>query len=486
MNFITALESELNTTETANGAKAYKSTENKCLDFFGCGASSRYNTGNAKKLFLRAYKEDPETAIRILFYIRDIRGGQGERDVFRVIFKELIELDPKAASRLLWFVPEYGRWDDLLVVEDTQLWDLFIDIVKKQFILDNEAVKFGTTVSLMAKWLPSINSSSKNSKRIGRKIAKSLGWSEKTYRKELTKLRSYIKIVEQKMCANEWNLINYEQVPSKAAMMYRKAFGKHDYERYLKYLEDVKNGNKKINASTLFPYDIVTNYLYKDQKNDDTINLQWNSLPNYMEGVSLNGLVVADVSGSMWGMPLAVSISLAMYVAERNTGIWKDKFMTFSQEPSLEEIIGSNIGERIRNLENSSWGYNTNLQKVFDLILQTGIKNNISPQEMPQRLIIVSDMQFDVACHDNKLTNFEEIKRKYKEHGYEIPFLVFWNVESRDNVPMKFDDTGTCLVSGCSPSILKSVLKGNFVSPIEIMRDVVYNSRYDPVGEVLK
>lgn len=484
MNFITAIENELNITETENGAKAYKSTESKCLDFFCCGASSRYNTSNAKKLFLKAYREDPETAIRILFYIRDIRGGQGEREVFRQVFKEFILIDPEQAIKVFQLIPEYGRWDDLLVVEDTPLWENFIQLVKRQLQEDLNLMLEKKPISLMAKWLPSINTSSKDSKRIGRKIAHALQFTEKQYRKTLTLLRTYIKIVEQKMCNNEWNLIDYEKVPSKASMMYRKAFGKHDYERYLKYLEAVKKGEKKINSSTLYPYEIVENYLYSFERSDTTLNLQWEALPNYMEDCKLNGIVVADVSGSMLGRPMSVSISIAMYIAERNTGIWKDKFITFSSNPQLNDIVGSSIAERVNNISNADWGYNTNLQSVFNLILEAGKKYNISPEEMPQRIIIISDMQFDIACK-NELTNFEAIRENYKKSGYEMPFLIFWNVNSFENVPMKFDDTGTCLVSGCSPAVLKNILSGNFLSPIDYMRDVVYNERYKAVGTAL-
>ena len=343
-------------------------------------------------------------------------------------------------------------------------------------------------ISLISKWMPSINASSADSKRLGRKISAHLGLNEREYRKFLTALRSRIKIVEQKMCSKEWSEIDYEHLPSRAGFMYRKAFAKQDATRYAEYLSAVEKGDKKINAGTIYPYEIVENYLYKGASNDKTIDLMWEALPNYMEGQELNGLVVADVSGSMscmGGTPMAVSISLAMYIAERNTGIWKDKFITFSYRPEIQTIVGKTIGDRILNLSRADWAGNTDLRAVFESVLNAGIKNDVPDAEMPKKLIIVSDMQFDQACASNKRTNFEQIEKMYHKAGYEMPQLVFWNVNAiGGNVPMTIHDTGTALVSGCSPSILKSVLGGKVITPVDVMRDAVYNERYAEIGEV--
>ena len=254
------------------------------------------------------------------------------------------------------------------------------------------------------------------SKRLGRKIASHLGWNEKQYRKNLSKLRAKIKIVETAMCSKEWSAIDYSKVPSRAAFMYRKAFAKQDGTRYQEYLNAVQNGEAKINAATLYPYDIVNEYLYKGARNDKTIDLQWEALPNYMEGQEFNGLIVADVSGSMYGMPMAVSISLAMYIAERNTSpVWKDKFITFSAQPELQSIVGSTIGKRIDNLSRAAWQMNTDLMAVFKTVLSAAEKNNVPAEEMPQKLIIVSDMQFDQCCSSNKRINFEQIQKLYRK-----------------------------------------------------------------------
>ena len=270
--------------------------------------------------------------------------------------------------------------------------------------------------------------------------------------------------------------------------MYRKAFAKQDSVRYQEYLNAVAKGEAKINASTLYPYDIVQQYLYKGARNDKTIDLQWEALPNYMEGKEFNGLVVADVSGSMCcnnGLPMSVSISLAMYIAERNTAkVWKNKFLTFSEHPELQSIVGSTIGSRIQNLSRAAWGMNTDLMAVFKTVLDAGIKNKVPAEDMPQKLIIVSDMQFDQCCRSNKRTNFEQIQKLYRKAGYEMPSLVFWNVNSYANVPIQAHDTGTALVSGCSPSILKSVLTDSVLTPVDTMNDTVYDERYAPIGEV--
>lgn len=485
MTFMIALETELNTTETLNGAKAYASTLNASLDLFGKIAACRNDVNQAQKLFARAFKEDPETATRILFWARDIRGGQGEREVFRNLFKYLVEEDGEIGAKLVSLVPVYGRWDDLLVLENTSAWGTVLNAIQSQLNLDRVSYKAGAPVSLLAKWLPSINASSKDSKRLGRKIAEHLGLTEREYRKVLSNLRTHINIVEKAMCSKEWSAIDYSKLPSRAAFMYRKAFQKQDGVRYAQYLSAVEKGEAKINASTLYPYDIVDQYLYKGARYDKTIDLQWEALPNYMEGREFNGLVVADVSGSMYGRPMAVSISLAMYIAERNTAeVWKDKFLTFSGNPKLQTIVGSTIGKRIDNLSRAEWGMNTDLMAVFKTVLDAGLKNSVAAEDMPQKLIIVSDMQFDQCCHSNKRTNFEQIQKLYRKAGYEMPQLVFWNVNSYSNVPMTMHDTGTCLVSGCSPSILKSILTDKVVTPVDTMNDTVYSDRYAPIGEV--
>lgn len=483
MTFVKALEFKLNITKTDNDAKAYASTGNKCLDLFGQISACRNNIQTAEKLFLLAFQEHPETAIRAMFYSRDVRGGQGERSVFRAILNKLAKENAQITNKIIELVPYYGRWDDLLCLEDTLVWNSVLSLIKKQITEDLNSKE---SVSLLAKWLPSINASSKDSKRLGRKIAEYLGWSEKQYRKTLSGLRDKIKIVETPMCAKEWGTIDYAKIPSRASFMYRNAFKKHDEIRYNEYLNKVERGDAKINASTLYPYDIVKSCM---NSADKTLDLQWNALPDYMEGLDFKGLVVADVSGSMMNygaLPLYVSISLALYISERNkSDAWKNTFMTFSEEPELVRVVGSTISDKVNYVKRSKWGYNTDLMLVFKTILSAAKEQNLSSDEMPEKLIIVSDMQFDKACASNQRTNFEQIQKLYKKSGYNIPHLIFWNVAGSSNVPIQMHDTGTTLVSGCSPSILKSVLSGKNISPLDVMMETLYSERYALIGEAL-
>lgn len=498
---IKEMERSSNITTTANGAKSLASSLNSCVDFFGSISSMRARSEDqVVSAFTKAFAEDNLTALRILFNARDIRGGQGERKVFRTIARYLADNHTAILRKNLKLFSEYGRWDDYLCLEGTVLWNDVLDILANQLNEDQES----KNPSLLAKWLPSTNTSSKETRRLARKICEGLGYDEKTYRKILSNLRSKIKIVEKDMCANLWGSINYERVPSRASMIYRKAFKKHDEERYEQYLEDVANGKKDIKSSTLYPYDIVRNIMkgrlgarsvrngdFIFSEPDKTLNLQWDNLPNYVE--PFNGLVIYDTSASMGSSgfyggknnqvtPISVALSLAIYIAERNTGVWKNCAIPFSSDARLSRFKGSNIYEKLLNLDMTPWYGSTNLQSAFDLILETALDNKVSVEDMPKTLIVVSDMQFDKACRSNKRSNFEQIKKKYKKSGYEMPNIIFWNVNAygKDS-PVEFDENGTALVSGASPAILKSVLSAEFLTPEKIMLDTVHSERYSAV-----
>jgi len=490
MSFVYALEKQLNTTTTDNGAKAYKSTLDFNVDLFGKISASRENPDAIVSTYLRALEEDPETALRILFNSRDIRGGQGERKVFRHL---LLNTPFEIREKIIPLVPIYGRWDDLFVLNGCIDWERVVDFVVSKLNYDNDPNT--EHPSLLAKWMPSINASSKTTKALGKQFAKRMNLSEKEYRVMLSKLRKKIDLVEQKMCSNNWSNINYSNIPSRAGLIYSKAFIKHDAERYKDFIHSTFKLENKINAGTLYPYDIaertgVLGRLYSEPDIDpiEELALQalWQNLPDYMEGKSFNGLVVADTSGSMFGRPMAVSVSLAMYIAERNQGVWKDKFITFSESPEIQTIVGDSLFRRIHNLSKSDWGYNTDLIAVFGTILKAAKADKIEPKDMPEKIFIVSDMQFDEACKSNNRTNFEQIKKMYAKSGYAMPELIFWNVNGNSNVPISVHDTGTALVSGCSPSVLKAVLSGNQITPIDLMKTAVYTERYDPVGEAIK
>jgi hypothetical protein len=472
------LEIETNNTKTENGAITKKSSLSSLVDFFGLGGSMRNSSeSDIILLFGKAFAADKLSALKILFYLRDVRGGQGERRLFKVIIKWLAKNYPDILKNNLELIPEYGRWDDLFILEGTKVWNDVLNILNNEF---NQMLQQNTK-SLACKWFPSINTSSKETRRLAKILCEYFGISEKQYRQTLSRTREYIKIVERDMCSNNWSEINYSAVPSKASLIYKDAFLKHDKERYDQFISDVKKGKTKINASVTYPYEIVGKILYSNDESE-TLDVVWNSLPNYMESDQQNAIVVADVSGSMFGRPLTVSISLALYFAERNKGSFANHFITFSENPSLEKVIGNNIREKVRNLSKADWGMSTNLQSVFDLILNTAVKNKIPKNEMPDTIYIVSDMQFDVACEDNKNTNFEKIQEEYSIHGYDRPNLIFWNVNTLSfQSPITKNDKGTCLVSGCSPIILKTLLAGGELTAEQVMNDTINNKRYDKI-----
>jgi hypothetical protein len=287
------------------------------------------------------------------------------------------------------------------------------------------------------------------------------------------------------MTQKKWNDIPYEHVPSRAMKLYTKAFTKNDKDRFVQYLEDVKAGKKTIKASTLYPYDIVHELFHKlevDETELNSLQAQWEALPDYLkDSTEKNGIVVADVSGSMWGRPIEVAISLALYFSERNKGTFKDYFLTFSESPELVKVYGKNLLEKINNVSNANWGMSTNLQSIFDLILKTAVKYNTKEEDMPSKIFIVSDMQFNMAISDNRKTNFEVIDEKYKAAGYKRPVLVFWNVNASSDSPVTKDEKGTFLVSGCSPSILKNAMNTTAVTPIDLMLEVLNSERYSKI-----
>ena len=474
---IDALKNETNTTFTENGAVTLKSTLKDTVDFFGLGGALRERTEqDIVKLFSKAFFEDEIVTLRTLFYLRDIRGGQGERRTFRVCLKWLAENYPEHVTANFSNIFEYGRFDDVFALKDTPIWEpVVLQTIK---VIWNSV--YEQNPNLMYKWLPSNNTSSKETCKLANEITKYLGITPKQYRKRLSEKREQLRIVERDMCAKNWSAINYQSVPSRASLLYKKAFIKHDHERYIDFLAKVKSGEAKINAATLYPYDIVDDILNGEK--DDTLEALWNALPNYMEGDTSNSIVVADVSGSMTGRPMAVSISLALYVSERNNGIFKNHFITFSSKPDLVAVKGNTLCEKVSNLERASWEMSTNLEAVFNLVLNTAKKNNIPQSEMPTTLYIVSDMEFDQACSEPDKTLFQNIQKKYFTAGYEMPKLVFWNVNARNTqVPMKFDQRGACLVSGCSPAILKTLLAGGTITPEQVMLDTINSGRYSMV-----
>lgn len=485
---VNALKNESNRTFTEKGALTNRSTLNNVLDWFGAGGAIRSRSeSDVIKLFSRAWAEDRLASLKILFYFRDVREGQGERKTFRTLLNWLATRYGDIVAKNIENVPFYGRWDDLYTLVGTPLESEAFRYVSAQLRKDISDMNKGDNISLLAKWLKSENTSSRESKRLARKTRQALEMSPRQYRKTLSKLRAYIDVLERKICSGQWGEIDYEKVPSKASLVYRKAFGKHDYDRYDSYLKAVEKGEAKMNAKAVYPYEIVRAIqVAYDSQLIKGLDLQWKSMPNWLEGNEHKGIVLADMSGSMtWnsnGLPAHVAISLAIYFAERNIGPFKDVFISFSNQPKFHSIVGNNLKEKIDNMDRSDWSGTTNLQAAFDLILNSAIRHKVPQEDMPEVLYIVSDLEFDVACRGNDKTNFEVMKEKYENAGYELPNVVWWNVNARnDNFPIKVDDKGTALVSGCSPSILKSVLGAVSFDPMGIVYETINKPRYDRV-----
>lgn len=350
--------------------------------------------------------------------------------------------------------------------------------------MSNQAINT-MNISLAGKWAPSENS--KKYPGLAKKIMKKMSLSPKAYRKMLVSLRQKIDIAETHMCARKWTNIKYSQVPSVAMNNYKKAFRRQDETRFSQYIENVTNGSEKINASVLYPHEIVGkiiyNHLYIDATDQKIIESQWKALPNYMEGNSRRLLPMVDVSGSMSGLPMEVAISLGMYIAERNDGVFKDCYLTFSQTPILQYICGNNLVERVRMMQNTNVGYSTNIYAAFKVILDSAINLKLHESEMPNSIIIFSDMQFnDSQVSGSSKAMFDKIKDMYNDAGYVMPDLTFWNLNAAlTNVPVTQNEQGVSLVSGFSPTILKNILGAKEFSPNFIMRSIIDAERYSKV-----
>jgi hypothetical protein len=478
--FLTALQAETNLTRTENMAVTNKSTLSPLLDYFSLAGAMRNDPKGSAQLFEQAFREDPQTAVRILFYLRDVRGGQGERDIFRAGWQKLCFIDAVAAEKLLQHIPEYGRWDDLFG-SPGNLAGSVVQLIHNQIRSDLDSLKVSPTepVSLLAKWLPSENATSKDTKRAARWLATQLRYTPNQYRRVLSSLRRRIRLLEQDMSSNHWNKIDFAKLPSQAHRKHVKAFYRHVPDKYSAYLASVEKGEAKINVNTVYPYEIyeMCKLGYSFQSTQYA-NVAWENLPDYTDGK--NAIVMADVSGSMTGRPMAVSVSLALYFAERNTGAFNGYFMTFSESPQLVQVQGDSLSSRLAGIERSRWGMNTDLSKAFRAILAAAKRANEAP---PEVLYVISDMEFDAATNSGwrnptaQDTVFQTAKREFAEAGYQLPHVVFWNVEARNKqVPATILDGQVSLVSGCSPTIFGMAVQGK--SPMDVVYDVVNSDRY--------
>ncbi|MBR2309566.1 MAG: DUF2828 family protein [Oscillospiraceae bacterium] len=480
------LKNEANRTYTENGAVTYATTYSDCLDLFATiGALRSSNEQEIINRFVRAFTEDPNLAMKTLFFARDVRGGLGERKVFRVCLQWLAHNAPASVKKNIPYVAEFGRWDDLLSLMGTPCEKDALQFVKKQLEADLESMDMGDDVSLLAKWLPSVNASNAQTVAYAKKIARFLGMTDATYRKTLVKLREHIRIIENSLREKDYTF-DYSKQPSKAMFKYRKAFYRNDGERYGEFLGKVSSGEAQLHTGTLTPYEIINPFFYEHVGDQEAsaIDATWNAQEDFTRDE--NALVVIDGSGSMYSrsdpMPATVALSLGIYYAERNTGAFHNHFITFSEKPQLVEIKGETILEKVRYCHDYNEVANTNIQKVFELILRTAVKNNVPQSEMPSTLYIISDMEFDCCARGAELTNFEYAKKIFTEAGYDLPRVVFWNVQSRNKQqPVTQNEQGVALVSGCSPRIF-SMLKSGILSPLGYMLDILGAERYEKIA----
>lgn len=504
------LDEDMNISITENGAVGYRSSGKALLDLNFAVASLRSaSEAEIVNKFKKAFCEDKILAMKWLFFARDAREGLGERRLFRVVLADLVKSNPEMVLPVITLISEYGRYDDMwCLLDDKESAKVVLELVDKQLEEDLKNMKENKPISLLSKWCPSANASSAQTKKYAKQIYKALGLTEREYRKALSKFRAYLDVVEVKMSSKNWSEIKYEAVPSRANLIYNGAFLRNDEERRREYLGKLEKGETKINASTLYPHDIVHKYTdgYKvDKSMDATIEALWKALPDNVGGCD-NTIVVADGSGSMTCRigntkisALDVANALAIYFAEHSTGQFKDKYITFSERPQLVDFSKCNsLHAKIQEASIHCEVANTNIEKVFDLILTTAIKNNMSQEDMPKNILILSDMEFDSCVTSGPSSNdwynpirrpnqklFKVIEKKYEDAGYKIPRLVFWNLASRTGtIPVKENDLGVALVSGFSTNICKMVMSGS-VDPYECLLETLNSKRYDAVEAAL-
>lgn len=483
------LKKEANIAYTQNGAVTDLSTMSDCLDLFATiGAIRAAGEQDIISRFVRAYTENADIAMKILFFGRDVRGGLGERRVFRVIINWLAENEPASLRKNIELIPEYGRFDDLVSLMGTPCEDDAVRVIHKQLQADIAA---GAEVSLLAKWLPSVNASNDETVRAAKHIAHRLGMTDREYRKTLVALRKKIRIIENDLRTKDYSF-DYSKQPSKAMFKYRRAFQRNDGKRYSEFLKAVQSGKSQLHADALAPYEIVRAALNVggwrmrydlSDADENALNASWDSLPDFCG--DRNALAIVDTSGSMYdfdALPAAVALSLGLYFGERSKGVFRNHFIEFSSDPQLIEIKGKTFSERLRYLCTFNKVANTDIEAVFDLILNAAVSGGASQEELPETLYLISDMEFDRCVRNASLTNFENAKRRFAEHGYKLPKIVFWNVASRGgNQPVTMNEEGTALVSGCTPRLF-SMVAGGDVTPYSAMADMLSSERYAQIS----
>lgn len=486
MSYLNNLKAATNGTYTENGSPAYQSTLTPLYDLFAEGGAYRERSdADCITLFKKAYVDNPIYALKCLFYLRDILEGQGERRFFRVCARWLAENEPDAFLRNIEYVPEFGRWDDLWhICFGTPCESAMIEMIRKQLHLDIDC----KTPSLLGKWMPSINTSSKETRVYAQRFCCGFNLTQKQYRKMLSELRSRINVLEKLMSAGEWDKIEFDKIPSKAGLKYRNAFARRDILKK-KYETFAKDKGTKVNAKALYPYEVVHEAMgirVEDLNELDrlAINKYWDNLTDWIQKGVFNGIAMVDVSGSMYDRPLEVALSLGIYCAERAQGPFHNHFLTFSAKPELVEFEGVDFVDKIRRATGAFWGMNTNIEAAFDLLLNTAVQNHTPANEIPETLIIISDMEFDYAQEtwgedyvpQWTQTASETAVQKWAAYGYKMPKLIFWNVNARHEAfPMK-DKDGITFVSGFSPVLFQQIIEGKTTQGL--MYDKLDSERY--------
>lgn len=466
MNLVDAMKKN-NTITNTKGGEYYQGSWNNNLDLFAM--LSRFDEEDrVVGMFNRALDEDETLALANLLYILDIRGGRGERLLFNTIFHDLCVNKPELALRILPFIGELGRYDYILTGIDTPIEDEVISLIKKQLEIDDNS----DNPSLLAKWLPSHRTHNKNN-WLAKKIMIGLNLTEKEYRKKLAKIRSKINIVEKNLTEKNYDLINFSEVPTKAMLKYNKAYIRNMKDKYEEYKDRVKNGEVKINTTGLFVYEIVKKIITNSSDDYELFDLMWNNQKDIFKGNNSNVLVVADTSGSMTVnklLPLSTSIGLAIYTALRNNGIFKNYFITFSENPILQKVEGKTIVDKVRNIR--AIVSNTDIDKVFKLILDAALENKISDKDMPSHILIISDMEFDRGVYSKEGTNFKGWKKAFSDAGYKLPKIIFWNVAATTfGVPVTKFDNDVAMIGGFSTNVLENILSIENYSPVNVMME---------------
>ena len=511
-DFMNAMKEETDKqmTYTENGALAYETAGKALLDFlFATTMLRKEDEETIKKEITKVYFEDPVMANKFMFWERDCRGGNGERRIFRTYLKWLAENKPEVCKVIIPLVPEYGRFDDLWCLLDTSLK---VDVcVYMRIILQTDLDRMDRkeSISIAAKWMPSLNTSSKQTRHYAEIFRVFLKKTPRQYRKMLAKLRKYLDVVEVKCSANQWGEIKYETVPSQANIKYTNAFMKHDEKRRKEYLESLKRGEAKINASVLQPHEIVNKYCkgnWRVGQYDEALEQLWKALP---EKSLDNCLVVRDGSGSMCGgygskvRPIDVATGLAVYMADHNHGIWEDKFITFSANPKIIDLSHcDSLHDKLVKTYGEDDPSNTDIEKTMMLILNTAVNNHCSQEDMPKNIVIISDQGFDEGTRQYQRQNgygysnrfktvdkslFDDIADAYKEAGYQLPRIVFWNVagDINNGIPMQQNELGVVLIGGFSIQLLDMVMCGE-TDPYKAVMKVINSERYKVVEEVVK